>query len=256
MPMRGGVRFSGAVLNATPSYDIAATRIVEHAIARPPVRTSSLRGLGGPPNEFAGECFIDELAEAAGADPLAYRLGMLTDPRARHVLSRVAALAQWDRRWDTGTGRGLGLAFCIHRNRGAYVGAVAEVEAAEEVRVTKVWCVADAGLIINPDGARNQIEGGIVMATSWALKEQVQIEGPGIAVKNWEDYPILRFDEVPEVEIELVHAPEQPALGVGEISSGPAMAAIGNAVAHALGARIRDLPFTRERLAAALLAER
>jgi CO/xanthine dehydrogenase Mo-binding subunit len=255
-PMRGGVRFSGAVLNAKPSYDIAATRIVEHAIARPPIRTSSLRGLGGPPNEFAGECFVDELAEAAGADPLAYRLGMLSDPRGRNVLSRVAALAQWDRRWAVGSGQGLGLAFCIHRNRGAYVGVVAEVEAAEAVRVTKVWCVADAGLIINPDGARNQVEGGIVMATSWALKEQVRIEGPGIAVKSWEDYPILRFDEVPEVAVELVHAPEHPALGVGEISSGPAMAAIGNAVAHALGARIRDLPFTRDRIAAALLAER
>ena len=254
--MRGGMRFSGAVLNAKPSYDIAATRIIEHAISRPPVRTSSLRGLGGPPNEFAGECFIDELAEAAGADPLAYRLAMLSDARAQHALTRVAERAQWSRRWKAGTGRGLGLAFCIHRNRGAYVGVVAEVEAAEEVRVSKVWCVADAGLIVNPDGARNQIEGGIVMATSWALKEQVRLEGPGIAVKSWDDYPILRFDEVPEVEIELVHAPQHPAVGIGEISSGPAMAAIGNALAHALGARIRDLPFTRERIAAALLAER
>jgi CO/xanthine dehydrogenase Mo-binding subunit len=254
--MRGGMRFSGAVLNAKPSYDIAATRTVEHAIGRPPIRTSSLRGLGGPPNEFASECFVDELAEAVGTDPLAYRLAMLSDARARHVLSRVAALAGWSRRGEAGTGKGLGLAFCIHRNRGAYVGAVAEVEATEEIRVSKVWCVADAGLIVNPDGARNQIEGGIVMATSWALKEQVRIEGPGIAVKSWDDYPILRFDEVPEVEIELVHAPEHPPFGVGEISSGPAMAAIGNAVAHALGARIRDLPFTRARIAAALLAER
>lgn len=254
-PRPQGMRFSGAVLNATPSYDIPATRITEHAVIRPPVRTSSLRGLGGPPNEFAGECFIDELAEAAGEDPLAYRLAMLTNPRSRHVLTRVAELAQWSRRGAAGTGHGLGLAFCIHRNRGAYVGVVAEVDVDTEVRVRQVWCVVDAGLIINPDGARSQIEGGIVMAASWALKEQAQIAGAGIAARNWNDYPILRFDEVPSVEIELVHAPEQPAMGIGEISSGPAMAAIGNGVAHALGTRIRDLPFTRQRIAAALLAE-
>ncbi len=169
--MRGGVRFSGAVLNATPSYDIPATRVIEHAIAQPPVRTSSLRGLGGPSNEFAGECFIDELAEAAGVDPLDYRLAMLSNPRGRHVLNRAADLAQWSRRGESGTGRGLGLAFCIHRGRGAFVAVVAEVEVEAEVRATKIWCVADAGLIVNPDGAKNQIEGGIVMATSWALKE-------------------------------------------------------------------------------------
>lgn len=256
MPSRPqGMRFSGAVLNATPSYDIAATRIVEHAIAKPPVRTSSLRGLGGPPNEYAGECFIDELAEAAGEDPLTYRLAMLTNPRSRHVLTRVAELARWERRGPTGTGHGVGLAFCIHRNRGAYVGVAAEVDVDAEVRVQRVWCVADAGLIVNPDGARNQIEGGIVMATSWALKEQAPMGGPGIAARNWSDYPILRFDEIPAVEIELVHVPDQPAMGIGEISSGPAMAAIGNAVAYALGTRIRDLPFTRDRIATALLAE-
>ncbi len=249
---RPGFRFSGALLNATPSYDVAAARVTEHFIQRPPVRTSSLRGLGGPPNEYAGECFVDELAEAAGTDPLAYRLSMLSNARSRHVLMRVAELAQWSGRGPPGTGKGLGLAFCIHRNRGAFVACAAEVNVDVEVRVNKIWCVADAGLIINPDGARNQIEGGIVMAASWVLKEQAH---PGGAPsKSWDEYPILRFDEVPEVEIELVHAPDQPAMGIGEISSGPAMGAIGNAVAHALGARIRDLPFTRERLAQALLS--
>jgi CO/xanthine dehydrogenase Mo-binding subunit len=251
MAARPGFRFSGALLNATPSYDIAAARVVEHAITRPPVRTSSLRGLGGPPNEYAGECFVDELAEASGADPLAYRLAMLSNPRSRHVLSRLAELSSWEKRGAVGTGRGLGLAFCIHRGRGAFVACAADVSVDKDVRVNKVWCVADAGLIVNPDGAKNQIEGGIVMAASWVLKEQAH-KG-GVPAQTWDDYPILRFDEVPEVEIELVHAPEHPAMGIGEISSGPAMAAIGNAVAHALGTRIRDLPFTREKVAAALL---
>lgn len=251
--MRGGFRFSGAVLNATPPYTIDATRVKEHFIQRPPLRTSSLRGLGGPPNEFASECFIDELAETAGADPLAYRLAMLVDPRARHVLSRTAALASWDKRGPVGTGSGLGLAFCIHRGRGAYVSVAVNVDVEREVRAHQVWCVVDAGLIINPDGARNQLEGGIVMATSWALKEEVKVDKGAIASTSWETYPILRFHEVPEITIELVHAPDLPPLGLGEISSGPTMAAIGNAVAHALGARIRDLPLTRERITSALL---
>jgi CO/xanthine dehydrogenase Mo-binding subunit len=248
-----GFRFSGAVLNATPPYAIEATRVREHFIQRPPLRTSSLRGLGGPPNEFASECFIDELAEAAGADPLEYRLAMLPDPRGRHVLSRAALCANWKTRGAAGTGSGLGLSFCIHRGRGALVSVVARVDVERDVRVRHVWCVVDAGLIVNPDGARNQLEGGIVMATSWALKEEVKVDATGITTTSWDSYPILRFDEVPEIDIELVHAPELPALGLGEISSGPTMAAIGNAVAHALGARIRDLPFTRERIASALL---
>jgi CO/xanthine dehydrogenase Mo-binding subunit len=251
--MRGGFRFSGAVLNATPPYAIEATRVREHFIQRPPLRTSSLRGLGGPPNEFASECFIDELAETAGADPLDYRLQMMSDPRQRNVLTRAAELADWSRRGASGTGSGMGLAFCVHRNRGALVSIVAKVAAEREVRVQKVWCVVDAGLIINPDGARNQLEGGIVMATSWALKEEVKVDEKGISSATWGSYPILRFSEVPEVEIELVQAPERPAMGLGEISSGPTLAAIGNAVAHALGVRIRDLPLTRERVAAALL---
>lgn len=247
------MRFSGAQLNAPPSYDIAASRIIEHEITRTPVRTSSLRGLGGPPNEFAQECFVDELAREANADPLAYRLGMLSDTRGRRVLLRAAEMADWPKRGPAGTGKGVGIAYAIHRNRGARVAVAAEVFVDQEVRVTRFWCCADCGLIINPDGARNQIEGGLIMAASWALKEQVRLEGSGVASTSWEDYPILRFDEIPAVEIDLVDAPNEPAFGAGEISSGPAMGAIGNAIAHALDARVRDLPFTRERIAAALL---
>jgi nicotinate dehydrogenase subunit B len=118
----------------------------------------------------------------------------------------------------------------------------------------RVWCAADAGLVINPDGAINQLEGGIVQAVSWALKEGVRLDASGISSRDWEGYPVLRFSEVPEIAVELVEpAADRSALGVGEASGGPTVAAIGNAVAHALGARIRDLPLTRERVMAALL---
>ncbi|HEY2659513.1 MAG TPA: molybdopterin cofactor-binding domain-containing protein [Caulobacteraceae bacterium] len=251
--MPDGRRFSGGLLNAIPSYEISATRTVEHVIDPPPIRTSSLRSLGGAPNTFASESFIGELAEAAGQDPLAYRVGMLGDERGRAVLTRLAELCGWARRWEAETGRGLGLAYDRHRGMGAYVACAAELVVDAEVRLTRLWCVCDGGLIINPDGARNQLEGGMIMAASWALKEQVMLSGPGISSLTWDDYPILRFSEVPPVEIELVNTAAPRPFGLGEVSQGPVMAAIGNAVAHALGARIRDLPMTRERIAAALL---
>jgi CO/xanthine dehydrogenase Mo-binding subunit len=251
--MPDGSRFSGGLLNATPSYDIAATRTLEHVIETP-IRTSSLRSIGGAANTFAAESFIDELAEAVGQDPLAYRLAMLSDIRGRAVLVRLAEMCGWAERGEGGTGRGLGLAYDRHRGRGAMVACAADVEVDTEVRLKRLWCVCDGGLIINPDGAKNQIEGGMIMAASWALKEQVKLGGAGIVSTTWDDYPILRFDEVPPVEIDLLNTRDPKPFGLGEVSQGPVMAAIGNAVAHALGARIRDLPLTREKIAAALLA--
>jgi CO/xanthine dehydrogenase Mo-binding subunit len=250
---QGTPGFSAARLNAIPSYDIPTTRVSEHLVT-PPVRTSSLRGLGGPVNTYAGECFIDELAEIAGQDPLAYRLGMLSDPRGRVVLERLAEMAGWASRGAGGTGKGLGLGFDHHRDRGAWVAVAAALEVDTQVRLTRLWCVADCGLVINPDGARNQIEGGMVMAASWALKEQVRLGGTGITSVTWEDYPILRFNEVPPIEVELIARPDAPPMGIGEISLGPTLAAIGNAVAHALGERVRELPYTPERIAGLLLA--
>lgn len=245
--------FSGGRLNAVPSYEIAATRVKENVIV-PPVRTSSLRGLGGPVNTYAGECFIDELAEIAGADPLAYRLAMTAEPRARAVLERLGEMSGWARRGVAGSGEGLGLAYVRHRDRGAMVGVAVTLSVDTEVRLKHMWCAADCGLVINPDGAKNQIEGGMIMAASWALKEQVKLGGAGIASTMWDDYPILRFNEVPPVDVELMAQPNAAPLGTGEISLGPTLAAIGNAVAHALGSRVRDLPYTRERIARQLLA--
>ena len=153
-----------------------------------------------------------------------------------------------------GTGRGRGIGFARYKNLAAYAAVVAEVEVDESVRLLRVWCAADAGLVINPDGAINQLEGGIIQAASWVLKEGVRLDAGGISSRDWEGYPVLRFSEVPEVTVELVNpSSDDPPLGVGEAAGGPTAAAIGNAVAHALGARIRDLPLTRDRVMAALL---
>ena len=239
--------------NGEPLYDFAAKRISHHLVAETPVRTSSLRGLGATANVFAIESAIDELAERLGQDPVAYRLSILTDPRARAVIERVAAMADWPN-GSTGTGRGRGIGFARYKNMAAYAAIVADVEVDESVRLTRVWCAADGGLIINPDGAINQLEGGIIQGASWALKEGVRLDSAGISSRDWETYPVLRFSEVPEVTVELINPmADLPPLGVGEATGGPTVAAIGNAVAKALGARLRDLPLTRERVMAALL---
>ncbi len=245
---RGG----GGTRNALPIYDVPAHRIVHHLVMRPPVRTSALRGLGALPNVYAIESLIDDLAARVGEDPVAYRLSILSEPRARRLVELVAARAGWASRGVGGTGKGLGLGFARYKNRAAYAAVVAAVTVEETVRVDRVWCVADAGLVVNPDGARNQLEGGIVQAVSWTLKEQVRLDAEGIASRDWDSYPILRFSEIPEMQVEFVDAAGNPALGVGECTVGPTAAAIGNAVNHALGVRLRDMPLTRERILAAL----
>ena len=197
---------------------------------------------------------MDELAERAGMDPVAYRLSVLSDPRARAVVEHVARISDWQAGAAGRHGRGRGIGFARYKNMAAYAAVVAEVEVDESVRLLRVWCAADAGLVINPDGALNQLEGGIIQAASWALKEGVRLDTAGISSRDWESYPVLRFSEVPEIAAELVNpAADLPPLGIGEASGGPTVAAIGNAVAHALGARIRDLPMTRDRVMAALL---
>ncbi len=170
------------------------------------------------------------------------------------MVERAAHIGGWEAGLPSGTGRGRGIAFARYKNIAAYAAVVAEVEVDESVRLTQVWCAADAGLVINPDGAINQLEGGIIQAASWALKEGVRLDGSGISSRDWEGYPVLRFSEVPEITVELLGASaDLPPLGVGEAAGGPTVAAIGNAVAHALGVRLRDLPLTRERVMAALL---
>lgn len=247
---RGG----GGTRNAVPYYDIPQHRIRHHLVTTAPVRTSALRTLGAAVNVFAVESLIDDLAARVDEDALDYRLSLLTDPRARAVLTTVAARANWSGRGPGGEGRGLGLAFARYKNTAAYAAVAVALEVDEEVRLETIWVVADAGLVINPDGARNQLEGGAVQGASWALKEQVRMAGSGITSLDWDSYPILRFSEIPEIEAELAAQSGQPSLGVGECAVSPTMAAIGNAVAHALGFRIRDMPLSRERIMASLLA--
>ena len=250
-PLESG---GGGTRNAVPLYRIPAHRIEHHLVTEGPVRTSALRGLGAPTNVFAMEGMMDELAARAGKDPLEYRLALLADPRARAVLTQTAEMAGWKDRGTGGEGKGLGIAFARYKNMAAYSAVAVALTVAEDVRLDHVWSASDAGLVINPDGARNQLEGGILQAASFALKEAVKIEGDGIASRDWESYPILRFSEVPPVDVDLIGAPDNPSLGMGECTVGPTCAAIGNAVAHALGRRIYDMPLNRERIMSTLLA--
>ena len=240
---RGG----GAERNAIPLYDFPAWQISNHHVMTMPLRTSALRSLGGFANVFAIESFIDELAVPAGTDPVAFRLRYLRDPRAREVLERAARKAGWSG-WHKHEGRGHGVGFARYKNNGAYCAVVAEIEAAAEVRVRRLVIAVDVGLVINPDGVANQVEGGAIQATSWALKEAVQFDRRRVTSESWETYPVLRCSETPSVEVEIVSHPDHPAVGVGEAAVGPTAAAIANAVFDCLGVRVRDLPLTGERI--------
>ena len=247
MPLPAGA----ADRNAIPIYDFPNQRVVNYYVREMPVRTSALRSLGAYANVFAIESFMDELAQAAGIDPITFRRRHLKDPRGRAVIDAAARHAEWSR-WKPAEGRGHGIGFAKYKNLGAYCAVVAEVEVGHDVRVDRLILAVDVGLVINPDGVVNQIEGGAIQSTSWTLKEQVKLGARGIVSLGWEDYPILKFSEVPVVEVELLDQPELPAAGAGEAAQGPTAAAIANAVAHALGLRVRDLPLTHERIAAAI----
>ena len=249
IPFTGG---GGALRNAVAYYDLPKQDVVLNIVRRPPLRTSALRGLGATVNVLAIESFVDELALAAGADPLDYRLAMTSDPRAWRVMETAAAMGAFAERGAGGEGIGKGFAFARYKNRGGYLAAVAQVVVDRDVRATRLWLACDAGLIINPDGAINQIEGGAVQAVSWTLKEAMAAAPEGITSASWTDYPILRFSETPLIETALVGEATDPPLGLGEVSGGPVSAAVANAVAHAMGVRIRDLPITREKIVAAV----
>jgi nicotinate dehydrogenase subunit B len=237
--------------NAVPGYDFPHRRAVDHRVIDGPLRTSALRSLGAFLNVFAAESFVDELAYDAGRDPLDYRLACLTDPRGRAVLETAARLSGWSS-WIGGDSVGHGIGYARYKNTSAYCAVVAEVEAVNEIRVRKLTIAVDAGLVINPDGVINQVEGGAVQATSWALKERVRFDRLGVTSDTWETYPILRFSEVPAVEVELLADGGNESLGVGETAQGPTVAAIGNAVFDALGVRVRTLPLTAEQIVAAI----
>lgn len=242
---------AGALRNAAPLYRFAGLRVTDHHVPEQPIRVSALRSLGAHNNVFAIESFMDELAGATGADPVAFRLGHLDDERARAVIETVVARSGW-RSAAKREGQGRGLGFARYKNAAAYFACVAEVRLERDIRVTRVWGAIDAGMAVSPDGLANQAEGGIVQATSWTLKEQVRHDDTRITSLGWDSYPSITFSEVPEVEVTLIDRPEQPPLGAGEAFAGPVSAAIANAVYDAAGIRLRDLPLTRDRLIAAM----
>jgi nicotinate dehydrogenase subunit B len=240
--------------NAVPSYELPRKEIRNHLLLDAPVRNGSFRTLGAHGNVFAIESFMDELADVAGSDPLAFRLAHLRDPRARAVLQAAADKAGWTPR-KKGDGRnGRGLAFCRYKSIGMYAAAVVDVEVDRKtgvVKVPRVVMAADIGRMVNPDGAKNQLEGGILQAVSLTLKEQVAFDRREITSRDWSGYPILTFPEVPSVEVVLMDR-NDPSLGAGEGSLPPTSAALANAFAHATGRRLRELPMTPERVKASL----
>ena len=254
-PADGPLPAGGSDRNAVPPYAFPVYEISKHYIVASPLRTSALRTLGGYANVFALESFMDEMAAQAAADPVEFRLKHLKDPRGRAVIEAAAQRAGWtsQARADGKTGRGI--AYSRYKNVACYCAVIAEVEvdrASGAVRVMRALAAVDAGQVVNPDGVINQIEGGVIQAASWTLKEAIGFDRTRVTTRSWDDYPILRFEEVPQTEVVLLDRPGAPYLGVGEGAQGPAAAAIANAIAHATGKRLRDLPFTPNRVKAAM----
>lgn len=248
-PMAGG---GGGQRNAVPGYSVPSLDVSMHRLLEMPIRSSALRGLGALLNVWATEAVMDELAERSGQDAVAFRLRHLKeDPRGAAVLREVAAMCGWPRAAG-GEGVGTGIAVARYKGTGGWCAVAAEVEAAEVVRCRRLWIVADLGELINPDGAANQIEGGALQAVSIALKEAVRFDRLNITTDSWDAYPVLRFSEVPAVELRFIGPPDAPPLGAGEPSLGPTVAAIAGAIHAALGIRPRAMPFTPDNLAAAM----
>jgi CO/xanthine dehydrogenase Mo-binding subunit len=244
-PATGG----GSDRNATPPYTVPRLQVLNHRVLAMPVRVSALRALGAHANVLAAECTIDDIALSLGRDPLEYRLAHLEDERAKAVLQEVARIAGWSSPQagrPEGWGRGIG--FARYKNTSAWCAVVAELVVAERVRLQKLFIAADLGLVIHPDGARNQIEGGAIQAASWTLCEAADLGSEGVRSNAWERYPIFRFGDVPAIETVLIDRPDSPSLGAGECSAGPTAAAIGTAIRDALGLRVGMMPFTRKAL--------
>jgi CO/xanthine dehydrogenase Mo-binding subunit len=221
-----------------------------------PVRVSALRSLGAYMNVFSIESFMDELAKAAGSDPVEFRLRHLDDARARDVIALAAQRFGWNAGGKVPAGHGRGFAFARYKNYAAYTAVAAEVvveHESGEVRALRIVAANDSGQIVNPDGIRNQVEGAIIQALSWTLYEAVDFNQRRITSTDWASYPIVRFPNLPDsVEVHLIDRPGTPFLGTGETGQGPTAAAIANAIADATGRRLRELPFTAARVKEAI----
>lgn len=236
----------GSDRNAVPLYDFESMRVHKHLVTETPLRTSALRGLGAYANVFAIDSFMDELAFQSHQDPIEFRLRHLQDKRAIAVLNTLKILSNWDSRPAPKKGEGWGVGFARFKNLSSYLGLVCKLSTDSDsgkISLEHFTAVCDAGLVINPDGVRAQIEGGIIQSSSWTLKEQVQFNQKQVQSVDWASYPILRFDEIPDIDVFLIDSADK-SLGVGETAQGPTAAAIANAVFHATGNRLRQLPLT------------
>jgi nicotinate dehydrogenase subunit B len=246
LPEGGGDR------NAIPIYRFPNAHVVHHFIPAMPLRISAMRSLGAYHNVFSIESFMDELATAAGADPVEFRLRHLEDRRGRDVIEKAAQEFGWRKGQQAPPDRGFGFAFARYKNLAAYCAIASEVEVNSETgrpRLVRAVAAVDSGQVVNPDGLTNQIEGAIMQSMSWTLYESVSFDDTRITSIDWQTYPILRFDSVPEsVEVHIINRPGLPFLGSGETGQGPAAASIANAIANATGKRLRDLPLTRRRI--------
>jgi CO/xanthine dehydrogenase Mo-binding subunit len=254
---------AGAITqNGDPPYTADNVRVLVHWVKEVPLQLSNLRAPGKIANVFAVESFTDELAAAAGIDPIAFRLDRLGDPRAIEVITRTASACGWQRRPSPNpsaregallTGRGI--AYMRYKQAENYIAIAMQVEvdpATGRIGVRRVHCSHDCGLVVNPDSLKNQIEGCIVQTLSRALHEEVTFDRSRVTSIDWASYPILRFPEAPQIDVALVDRPDQPLMGAGEAATAPVAAALANAVFDATGVRLRSVPFTAERVKAAL----
>jgi nicotinate dehydrogenase subunit B len=246
LPEGGGDR------NAIPIYKFPNAHVVHHFIPSMPVRVSAMRALGAYHNVFSIESFMDELAGLAGADAIEFRLRHLDDPRGRDVIEKAAQGFGWRKGQKAPPDRGFGFAFARYKNLAAYCAIASEVEVDRETgraRLVRAVAAVDSGQVVNPDGLTNQIEGAILQSASWTLYEAVSFDDTRITSIDWQTYPILRFNAVPEkIEVHIINRPGLPFLGSGETGQGPAAASIANAIANATGKRLRDLPLTRKKI--------
>lgn len=246
LPEGGGDR------NAIPLYKFPNAHIVHHFLPDMPLRISAMRGLGAYHNIFSIESFMDELALAAEADPVEFRLKHLEDSRGRDVVMKAAEGFGWKKGQKAPRDHGYGFAFARYKNLAAYCAIATEVEVNNETgqpRLVRAVAAVDSGQMVNPDGITNQIEGAIIQSMSWTLFESVTFDNRRITSIDWQTYPIARFNSVPDsIEVHIINRPGMPFLGSGETGQGPAAASIANAIANATGKRLRNLPLTRKRI--------
>jgi CO/xanthine dehydrogenase Mo-binding subunit len=247
--------------NGDPPYAAGSVQVIAHWLKDAPLRPAPIRSPGKPANCFAVESFVDELAAAAGIDPVAFRLRGLENTRGIEVIKRVAALMKWQFRPSPGAnmgavithGRGISYVHYKHNETYVAIGMQITIERASgRIKVERVVCAHDCGQIINPDGVRAQIEGGILQTLSRVLLEEVKFDSSRVLSVDWSTYPILKFSEVPKIEIDLIDRPTEPPFGAGEATCAAVGAALANAVYDAAGVRLRTVPFTPERVKATL----